>query len=411
MTNLESWRAALDGLRSHKLRAGLTTLGIMFGVGAVIAMLAIGAGAGLKAQAMIDRLGVHNVILRAKTIKDEKLEEVRKKSLGLSPRDAEAIAEAVPGVVAVAPRARIEPWKVMARGRKTEAQVFGTSAGYRAMLGIELSEGQFFDERDERHQAQVAVIGEAVRRDLFGYGAAIGQPLKVNDVWLEVIGVLAGDGLGAASFQGVAVGSADREILLPVSTAMQKFARNPKDSPFAEIVLRLEPGTRAAATGAVARTLIDRLHGGADDYEMVVPEALLAQSRQTQRLFSLVMGCIAGISLLVGGIGIMNIMLASVLERTREIGIRRAVGAKRRDIMVQFLTEAFSLSALGGLAGVLSGVLIAKVVAASAGWPTVVTTASVLLSFGVALAVGLISGLYPAHRASLISPIEALRYE
>ena len=157
--------------------------------------------------------------------------------------------------------------------------------------------------------------------------------------------------------------------------------------------------------------LLDRLHGGAADFEVVVPEALLTQSRKTQRLFNVVMGCIAGISLLVGGIGIMNIMLATVLERTREIGIRRAIGARRKDVLVQFVVEAFALSALGGLLGVGLGVLIAKVVAASAGWPTVVTLWSLLLSTGVSGAVGLLSGFYPALRAASIDPIEALRYE
>jgi putative ABC transport system permease protein len=159
------------------------------------------------------------------------------------------------------------------------------------------------------------------------------------------------------------------------------------------------------------RSLLERLHGGVDDYELVVPEALLEQSRRTQRLFNIVMGCIAGISLLVGGIGIMNIMLATVLERTREIGVRRAVGARREDIRRQFIIESFSISALGGVSGIVVGVAIARIVAAYAGWPTVVTLTSIALSTGVSVAVGLASGLYPAVRAAALDPIEALRYE
>jgi len=257
----------------------------------------------------------------------------------------------------------------------------------------------------------VAVIGEAVRRELFGFGPALRRHLKVNDVWLEVVGVLATGGGETDSFQGVQIGSAATAIYLPVSTALRKFDRDPLDSPLAEIVVRLEEDRDARASGQVIDALLDQLHAGEDDYEMVIPETLMAESRRTQRMFNIVMGCIAGISLLVGGIGIMNIMLATVLERTREIGIRRAVGARRRDILFQFVVESFTLSAIGGVSGILMGLLIARVVAASAGWLTLVTPWSVLLATGVAMTVGLASGLYPAVRASRLDPIESLRYE
>jgi len=192
---------------------------------------------------------------------------------------------------------------------------------------------------------------------------------------------------------------------------MRKFDRDPMSSPLDEIVVRLEPGVSPRLSASTIRLLVDRLHSGARDYELVVPEALLAQSRRTQRLFKIVMGCIAGISLLVGGIGIMNIMLATVLERTREIGVRRAVGARRGDIKRQFMIEAFSISLLGGVVGIVMGVLIARGVAAYADWPTVVTASSILLSTTVSVAVGLISGMYPAVRAAELNPIDALRYE
>ena len=233
----------------------------------------------------------------------------------------------------------------------------------------------------------------------------------MNDVWLTVVGVLAPSGEGGDSFQGVSVGSTARELFVPFTTVLRKLDRDALESPLSELVVKLRDGTPATEAARLVGALLDRLHGGAADFEVVVPEALLAQSRKTQRLFNVVMGCIAGISLLVGGIGIMNIMLATVLERTREIGIRRAIGARRKDVLVQFVVEAFALSALGGLLGVGLGVLIAKVVAASAGWPTVVTLWSLLLSTGVSGAVGLLSGFYPALRAASIDPIEALRYE
>jgi putative ABC transport system permease protein len=407
----DAWRLALENLGEHKLRTALTTLGMMFGVGAVIGMLSIGAGAERQALALIERLGVRNVVVRALDFKDEELEELRQKSLGVSQRDAEAIQEAVPGVEFVAPKVEIKPYKVLAAGGKTKAEVHGVSHRQAGLVGLALAEGRFLDRRDERHHAQVAVIGPGVRRDLFGAQPAVGRDIKVNDVWLEVVGVLASDSLGSSSIGGVQVSSSEREIYLPYTTALRKFELEPLASPLSELVVRLGEGVPARETGAVIGTLLDRLHGGVRDYEIVVPEALIQQSRETQRLFNLVMGCIAGISLLVGGIGIMNIMLASVLEQTREIGVRRAMGARRRDIRLQFLVTAFTLALLGGLAGVGLGLAMARVIAAYADWPTVVATWSIALSLAVSVTVGLVSGMYPAIRAARLDPIEALRYE
>jgi putative ABC transport system permease protein len=410
MTLGESFESALSNLAVHKLRSVLTMLGMIFGVGAVIAMLSIGAGAEKQALAMIERLGLRNVILRSKEMKDEELEEVRKKSQGLSWRDAQAIEEAVPGVDLVAARLEIEPYKVLAAGAKSKAKVYGVSYRQSEISRLGLSEGRFLDALDERVHAQVCVIGPGVRRDLFGYGPALGRDLKVNDVWLTVVGVLQDEG-GASEFEGVQLGTTAREIYLPVTTASRKFDRPPLKAPLDELIIRLSPDAEPRAASGVIRELVDRIHGGAGDFDLVVPEGLLEQSRRTQRLFSIVMGCIASISLLVGGIGIMNIMLATVLERTREIGVRRAVGARRLDIRNQFIIESFSISALGGVSGIAVGLLIAKAVAAYAGWPTVVTLSSIALSTGVSVAVGLASGIYPAVRAAGLDPIDALRYE
>jgi putative ABC transport system permease protein len=423
MTPREAFRSALDNLAAHKLRSALTMLGMIFGVGAVIAMMSIGAGAERQAMATIERLGLRNVLVRAKTFKEDELREIRQKSLGVSQRDAAAIAEAIPGIEMVAPRIRIDPYKVISPSGKSEGDaVYGVTPNHARLSNLTLAEGRFLDPLDESTHAQVCVIGPAVRRDLFGYSPAVGQLMKVNDVWLEVVGVLASEtepsGKGSGPGQGKETaaaadssGGTSREIYLPLSTADRKFEHPDLASPLDEIVVRLKEGVSGAETSALTRDLLDRLHAGAGDYELVVPEALLAESRRTQRLFNVVMGAIAGISLLVGGIGIMNIMLATVLERTREIGVRRAVGARAKDIRFQFMVESFAISLIGGLAGIVAGLALARGVAAFAGWETIVTSASILLSTGVAMGVGLASGIYPATRAASLDPIEALRYE
>ncbi len=407
----EAIQLSLASLATHRLRTGLATLGIVFGVGAVIAMLSIGAGAEREALATIARLGLHNVVIKAKDLRDEEAQELRAKSAGLSPRDGEAILEGVPGAAAVVGVLEVEPWRVLAGTASTSAKVLGVDAGYRELVTVELAEGRFLDAEDQRRHAQVAVIGADVRRSLFGAEGALGQFLKVDDLWLEVIGVLAPVATGGKELEGVDLGSASTAIYAPLSTVQRKLEHDPLDAPLSELIVRLADDTSPRTAAAHIATILDTLHGGVDDTEMVVPEALLAESQRTQRLFNLVMGCIAGISLLVGGIGIMNIMLASVLERTEEIGVRRAVGARREDIRFQFLVESFALSSFGGLAGVVMGVVIARVVAASAGWPTVVTMGSVVLAAGVALVVGVTSGLYPAIRAANLDPIESLRAE
>jgi putative ABC transport system permease protein len=405
----EALFTALANLRAHKLRTTLTMLGMIFGVGAVIAMLSIGAGAERQALASIGSLGVRNVLIRTIPLDNEEKEEIRKKSLGVSTRDGEAIAEAVDGVETVLPRVEVKVHRISSAGRKTEGKVQGVA--WTSSRALPLVEGRPLDERDEKSHAQVCIIGPRIRNELFGYGTAIGRTVKVNDVWLEVVGVLGASPGSGSKVEGMPAMSTAREIYVPVTTAQRKFDRDPLDSPVDELVVRLREGVSPAAAAELMKTLLDRLHAGEKDYEIIVPEALLEQSRKTQRIFAIVMGSIAGISLLVGGIGIMNIMLASVLERTREIGIRRALGARPKDIRTQFVIEAFSISIAGGFVGIVTGVALARVVAASAGWPTVVTITSLVLSTGVSMLVGLASGIYPALRAAALDPIEALRYE
>ena len=410
MTLSDALKTAVENLSTHKLRSVLTMLGMIFGVGAVIAMLSIGEGAEREAMAMIERLGVHNILVRDVDMRDDELREVREKSPGVSPRDAVAIADAVPGVELTCQRVEIEPFSVLSEGRTVDGTAHGVDASFAELTSLRVSKGRFFDVADVADHAQVCFIGEDIRRELFGYEDAVGKALKVNQLWLEVVGVLQGSG-GASTVQGVAVGSTDLEIYLPVTTAIRKLDLPLLEAPLDEIIVRLNPETRPGETAQLIDELLSRLHGGEDDYELVVPEALLEQSQKTQRLFNIVMGAIAGISLLVGGIGIANIMLATVFERTREIGVRRAVGARQVDIRTLFLMESFTISVLGGLAGVVVGVVISKIVAASAGWSTVVTLWSVILAFGVSMAVGIGSGLYPAIRAASLNPIDALRWE
>ena len=406
----ESVLSALYNLAAHKLRSSLTMLGMIFGVGAVIAMLSIGAGAEQQAMEMIERMGPRNILVRNPALTNDELQELRRQSLGVSLRDATIIEDGVPGVELTAPRVEVDTYVIMAPGAQAQGQLIGVSRHQDELSSLNVVEGRFIDAIDEELHAQVAVIGSSIRRDLYGSNEALGQHLKVNDTWFEVIGVLE-ESSGASSFQGVDLGTTSNEIYAPASTAIRKFDRPPLNAPLDEIVVRVAEDVSPRATAVAIGRLLERVHAGANDFNLVVPEALLDQSRRTQRMFNIVMGCIAGISLLVGGIGIMNIMLATVLERTREIGIRRAVGARRSEIRVQFMIEAFTISLIGGIAGVAMGVMIALVVAASAGWATVITFGAVALSTSVSMAAGLISGIYPAVRAANLDPIDALRYE
>src|SRR6185295_16673975 len=229
--------------------------------------------------------------------KPEEAREVRKKSLGLSPRDLAAIREAVPGVETAVPRIRLDATRVEAPGARSDAAIFGAAP---EQARLEVAEGRFLDALDLATSAQVCVLGPGVRRDLFGQAPALGRPVKIGDVWLTVVGVLA-PSLGGDSFQGIALGATAREVYLPVSTAERKFERDPLAAPLDEIALGLAPGADSGAAASALAALLSRLHGGAEDFDLVVPEALLAQSRRTQNLFNVVMGAIAGISLLVGG--------------------------------------------------------------------------------------------------------------
>jgi putative ABC transport system permease protein len=406
---LEYVLTALRDLVRQKLRTALTMLGIIFGVGAVISMLSIGAGAQAEALEVIDSMGLRNVIVREKPVDEEELYTIRERSLGLAMRDMEAAREVVADVVAASPRKQVRVDRVLSATGRSEAQVLGVGADHFRLLNLRVDQGSLFDPVEEQTFRRVAVLGHRAARDLFAFDDPLGQPIKVNETWFTVIGVLEPQNLGDESFQGVAVESADASVFVPISTALKMFDRDTLESELDEIVFQVREGASVEASAMLIGQTVSELHGGEPDFSLVVPEQLLDQSRQTRRIFNIVMGGIAGISLLVGGIGIMNIMLASVMERTREIGIRRAIGAKRRNIVAQFLCEAVLISLLGGVTGILLGFGISWGVSLFSEWNTVVTGVSILLAFGFSVAVGIIFGTYPAMRASRLDPIVALR--
>jgi putative ABC transport system permease protein len=278
---------------------------------------------------------------------------------------------------------------------------------------LKMLEGRFFSQEDNVTSAPVCVLGETARVNLLGYDRAVGKYVKVNSVWLQVIGVLAHQASSDSNVAGVEVDNRNNLIIAPLNTVMRRFEDSNsflKDE-IDGIYIKVNSGVDPIETSKVVSAILTATHKDAGDFTPVVPADLLEQRRQTQLIFQVVMMCIAGISLLVGGIGIMNIMLATVLERTREIGIRRAIGARQADIVRQFLTEAVLISIVGGLIGILFGFSLSQVIAAFAGWSTVVTAGSISMAFGVSVAIGLLFGIYPAVQAAKLDPIEAIRYE
>jgi len=400
---------ALDELAHHKLRTALTLLGMIFGVAAVIAMLSIGAGAEREALALIDTMGLRNVIARAVPQPEEKLKDVREDSLGLSLGDLRAALETLPFVEEHSAIKRVATWALFSDEGRSDATVLGVSPTHFALAHLELATGRLLTALDDESFAQVCVLGDVAARELFGSGAALGRPVKVNHVWLTVVGVLAAQRVEQGEFEGVKLADPSNQVLIPVRTALKRFRFKPLEEELDEIHLRIRAGVPTPQAALSLSRLLETRHRGIDDFTLVVPEALLQQHRKTQRIFNVVMGSIAGISLLVGGIGIMNIMLATVLERTQEIGIRRALGAKQRDIRNQFLTETLSITGVGGVVGIGVGSGLSALIAWTSGWPIAWSPLAVAIAVGVSALVGLVFGIYPAVRAARLDPIEALQ--
>ncbi len=404
----------LQSLLVHKLRSLLTMLGMIFGVGAVVAMLSITAGAQKEMMSYIDLLGVNNIIVEAKEAVDRnELQARRLVSPGLTFRDYRAIKENVQGIEAMTPRKRFKPLKILPKTSAEPPMLIGVEPSYLVINSLRVVEGRFFNDKDNETSAPICVLGEAAKVNLLGYEPAVGKFVKVNDTWLQVVGVLGAQASADADSDSGESVNRNNLIISPLNTVMRRFEDNNsylKDE-IDGIYMRVAPGTDSIETANIVRAILDSTHKDAGDYNTIVPAGLLEQRRRTSLIFSVVMLCIAGISLLVGGIGIMNIMLATVLERTKEIGIRRAIGARQADIIRQFLMEALLISMLGGLIGIAFGYTLSQVIASAAGWSTVVTTSSIAVAFGVSVGIGLLFGIYPAMQAAKLDPIEAIRYE
>jgi len=404
----------LSSLLAHKLRSLLTMLGMIFGVGAVVAMLSITAGAEKQMMSFIDQLGVNNIIVEAHEAVDRnELQQIRAISPGLTFRDFRAISENVQGLEAITPRKRFKPQRVLPKTAQDPPQLIGVLPNFIEINSLKLIAGRFFGQDENLRSEPVCVLGESAKLNLLGYDDAIGKYVKINDVWLQVIGVLTPQASSDTDVEGVQALNRNNLVIAPLNTVMRRFEDNNswlKDE-IDGIYIRVTSGTDSVETANVVRAILSATHKDAGDFTVVVPAGLLEERRRTQFIFKVVMICIAGISLLVGGIGIMNIMLATVLERTREIGIRRAIGARQGDIIRQFLMEAVLISIVGGLIGIGFGFTLSRLIASAAGWSTVVTSSSIAIAFGVSVFIGLLFGIYPAVQAARLDPIEAIRYE
>ncbi|MCH7747866.1 MAG: ABC transporter permease [Acidobacteria bacterium] len=410
----EELRLGLDSLRAYKLRAVLTMFGMIFGVAAVVAMLSIGAGAQQEVIAFIEQLGVRNVIVEAREAGDpQTLQRVRRLSAGLSFRDARTIEATLVDLEAASARKRLVPTRLLPRPQGDPPVVFGVAPVYAAIAGLQIADGRFFDESEARTAAPVAVVGQAAALSLFGTEDPIGQYVKVNQQWFGVIGVVGPQITVQSGIAGLTQQDGNQVIYVPLMAAILRLeeTRSRQRDEIDALYLQLSPGADITAAGALVRGLLDTAHRGANDFSVILPAELLAEQQRTRQIFEVVMVAIASISLLVGGIGIMNIMLASVLERTREIGVRRAIGARRRDIVRQFLVETTMITLTGGVLGTLLGVVLSRLVGYFAGWSTIVTVGSVALAFVVSVGIGLVFGMYPAVRAARLDPVLALHYE
>ena len=411
---LPDFRMGLENLRAHKLRSLLTMLGMIFGVAAVVAMLSIGAGAQQEVMAFIEQLGVRNLIVEAREAADQQaLQKVRKISSGLNFKDFRVIQANVENITAATARKRFTPSKLLPRPQSDPPMVYGVSPSYVEIANLALVSGRFFDEAETEGAAPVAVLGEAAAASLFGADDPVGRYVKVNEQWFQAIGVAGPQLTVQSDVAGLPAQDRNNLIYVPLYSAIFRLedGQSRQKDEIDGIYLQMRQGADMTSAAALLRGLLNVSHRAAGDFTIVSPAELLAEQRRTQRVFEMVMVAIASISLLVGGIGIMNIMLASVMERTREIGVRRAIGAKRRDVIRQFLIETTIISLAGGVAGVIVGVALSRAIGYLAGWSTIVTTTSIVLAFFVSVTIGLVFGLYPAIRAASLDPVKALHYE
>lgn len=450
-------RTAIEAVRHNTLRAALTSLGIMFGVASVIAMLAIGKGAEQEVLAQMRLLGSNNVVItplveqhEGQVQDDSKAREVKRFSPGLSYADARAITRSMPGVDAVSAEI-VYNTSFVRDGLQRSGKVVGVDTSYFRILNLDLVQGHPFSALQVEHGLPVAIIGNGVRTRFFSNDPPIGGQIKVGGIWLTVVGVLADRRVSGEAVQRLGIRDANMDIYIPVHTMLRRIrdrsmvtqqdieaagsgggegvvvisgaesdsepetdeqrAERTNRNQLDRILVRVQESAQVPAVADVTQRMLARRHNAVIDFEVTVPEMLLRQEQRTRTIFNIVLGAIASISLVVGGIGIMNIMLASVLERIREIGVRRAVGATRRDIGIQFLSEAVIISLAGGVAGILLGALFSVGIQRFAAIDTIISGLSVAIAFGVSVTVGIAFGIVPARRAAAQDPITSLRYE
>jgi putative ABC transport system permease protein len=399
---------AVTELKRRKLRTGLTLLGMIFGVAAIVAMLAVGEGSRREALRLVAELGLNNVLVESKGLDPERLKEVRARSLGLSAADGDAALSVVPGALAVAFKKEIKVDQLVSGENLVTARAFAVSHGFAEHGALSTSSGRWFTPDDDATLAPVCVIGARLAKTLFGDADAVGQRVKLNHVWLEVVGVLASRDLSKSEFEGVKLGLDDERLFVPWESGA-RFKFKTIEDEVDTLSVRLDGKVAPDSAARVLQQLISQRHGGADDTNLIVPMGLYRQNQQTQRIFTIVMSSIAAVSLLVGGIGIMNIMLANVLERRREVGLKRALGARRRDVVEQFLAEALVIAVSGALLGVVLGAVAAYSIAALAGWSVAWSPLSLTLAVLACVGVGLGFGVFPARQAAALDPIAALR--
>lgn len=444
-------KIAYEAILQNKLRAVLTSLGIICGVGSVIAMLAIGKGAEQEILEKMRLLGTNNIIIKPLDKKDKKKtddkeqtdntttsqetgtkDEKQKKKYtpGLTLRDAESIREIIPLVESISSEVVID---VLAfrDGLKRNVMLVGTTEDYFKINSFNVTTGNMFNPAHLRFSEPVCVIGAAIKTKLFPGVDPVGKTIKCGNNWLKVIGVLEEKSISKENVKNLGIRDYNFDIYIPISTMLLRYenralSRSSQESQIEvessdqkdknhnqldRIIVRVENTEELPRVAEVIGRMLNRRHNTVVDYEIVVPELLLEQEQRTKSIFSIVLGAIASISLLVGGIGIMNIMLASVLERTKEIGIRRAVGARQHDILLQFLSESIAISLTGGFIGIFLGIAFCYIIEMVTDIKTMPTLVSVLLSFLVSISVGLIFGITPARKASKEDPIDLLRYE